>query len=158
MKFAIYETKINHIPYFWEIGYDKSLIHSLKLVDSDNVVKENSLVSDQAFTEISRYLAGESQNLNIDFEMAGTEFQKLVWAEIAKIPYGKTATYGEIAKILGKPKAARAVGMACNKNPLLLVIPCHRVVGANGSLTGYAGGLDLKSQLLDLEKSNLAKF
>lgn len=81
----------------------------------------------------------------------GTAFQKAVWAEMNKIPYGKVRTYGQLAAALGKPKAARAVGGACHCNPIAIIQPCHRVVGANGSLTGYAYGLEIKEYLLELE-------
>ncbi len=81
----------------------------------------------------------------------GTDFQRKVWAALCEIPYGQTRTYGQVACAVGSPKAARAVGMACNKNPVWITIPCHRVVGANGSLTGYAGGLEMKRQLLNFE-------
>ena len=84
-------------------------------------------------------------------EPRGTEFQKAVWNELLKIPFGETKTYGEIAAAMGKPKASRAVGMGCNRNPIAIIIPCHRVVGKNGSLTGFAGGLDVKGKLLEHE-------
>ena len=84
----------------------------------------------------------------------GTEFQKKVWAALREIPYGETRSYGQIAARIGDPKASRAVGMANNKNPLAIVVPCHRVVGANGSLTGYAGGLEVKEYLLKLESEH----
>ncbi|MCC8169988.1 MAG: methylated-DNA--[protein]-cysteine S-methyltransferase, partial [Oscillospiraceae bacterium] len=83
----------------------------------------------------------------------GTDFQRRVWSELLKIPYGETRSYGQIAASIGNPKASRAVGSANNKNPIAIVIPCHRVIGANGSLTGYAGGLDIKSFLLETEKN-----
>ena len=89
----------------------------------------------------------------LDFE--GTPFQIAVWRELLQIPYGQTRTYGEIAKKLGKPGAARAVGMANHDNRIPIVVPCHRVVGHNGSLTGYAGGLHIKQQLLDIETRKL---
>lgn len=154
MKFAIYEIEFNSEHHFLEIGYDNAIC-SVNFRHNKDLISEKSPISDQGFAEISAYLAGFEQNIDVDFEMCGTEFQKLVWREIEKIPYGKTATYGEIAQAIGKPKAARAVGSACNKNPLLLVLPCHRVVGATGKLVGYAGGLGLKSALLSLEKSNI---
>ena len=88
------------------------------------------------------------------YGMMGTEFQKSVWAALVRIPYGQTRTYGQIAADIGRPKAARAVGMACNQNPVWIAIPCHRVLGRNGALTGYAGGLDLKQKLLELEHRN----
>lgn len=83
---------------------------------------------------------------------AGTPFQLAVWNQLLQIPYGETRTYGQIAAAIGKPGAARAVGMACNRNPLWIAIPCHRVVGSNHALTGYAGGLDMKQALLTLEQ------
>ena len=86
--------------------------------------------------------------------MKGTEFQKKVWDELLKIPYGKTTTYGALAKKIGNEKASRAVGMANNRNSIGIIVPCHRVIGANGKLTGYAGGLDKKEYLLNLEKTN----
>lgn len=84
--------------------------------------------------------------------MSGTDFQQKVWNELKKIPYGTTCTYGEIAVRIGNPKASRAVGNACNKNPIPILIPCHRVVGSKGDLVGFASGLDVKKHLLDLEK------
>ena len=82
----------------------------------------------------------------------GTPFQQAVWAQLRKIPYGEVRTYGQLAAALGKPKASRAVGSACHRNPLCIVVPCHRVIGADGSLTGYAEGLDIKEYLLELER------
>ena len=95
----------------------------------------------------------------MDLLVEGTEFQKKVWEEMQKIPYGKTRTYGELAEKVGNPKGARAVGMACNKNKIPVIIPCHRVVGKNGKLTGFAGGLDIKELLLKIEgdKANVNK-
>ena len=87
----------------------------------------------------------------MEYEFSGTEFQKSVWHELEKIPFGKTKTYGEIAKEIGNPKAGRAVGSACNKNPLPIIVPCHRVIGANGKLTGFAGGTETKEWLLGHE-------
>lgn len=85
----------------------------------------------------------------------GSVFQQKVWKALTLIPYGETRSYGEIAKLIGNPKACRAVGMANNKNPISLIIPCHRVIGSNGSLVGYGWGLELKAELLKLEKNNL---
>ena len=84
----------------------------------------------------------------------GTAFFQSVWKALQEIPYGETRTYGDIAKAVGKPKASRAVGMANHHNPIMIVIPCHRVIGSNGQLVGYAGGLDVKQRLLDLEMSH----
>ena len=90
---------------------------------------------------------------DLPLDPIGTEFQKKVWQALKEIPFGETRSYGEIAKLIGNEKASRAVGMANNKNPIAIIIPCHRVIGANGKLVGYAGGLDLKEKLLKLEKN-----
>jgi methylated-DNA-[protein]-cysteine S-methyltransferase len=105
----------------------------------------------QAVLELSEYFAGKRTAFTFPMEPEGTPFQKSVWDALLKIPYGKTATYGQIAMAVGNPKGARAVGMACNKNPIWIVVPCHRVIGSNGSLTGYALGTGMKEQLLKLE-------
>ena len=98
------------------------------------------------------YLNGTRHQMDFAIRMEGTPFQLYVWQALQQIPYGSTRSYGELSALLGKPGASRAVGMACNKNPLLLIVPCHRVIGANGRLTGFACGLDIKRYLLMLEK------
>lgn len=108
-------------------------------------------LTNQAATELVQYLAGKRQIFDVPLAPQGTDFQKLVWAALQDIPYGQTSTYAELAAAIGKPTAARAVGGANNKNPLPIFIPCHRVVGANGNLVGYAYGLPIKEFLLDLE-------
>lgn len=95
---------------------------------------------------------GYHLSADIPLDLVGTPFQLKVWKELRKIPYGKTRSYGQIAKRIGKPQAARAVGRACGTNPISLFVPCHRVVGAGGSLVGFGGGVDLKEQLLTLEE------
>jgi methylated-DNA-[protein]-cysteine S-methyltransferase len=104
--------------------------------------------------QLDEYFAGRRQKFNLAIAPQGTQFQQLVWQELIRIPYGKTASYGEIARRVGRPKASRAVGMANHHNPLPIIIPCHRVIGADGSLTGFGGGLDVKKFLLDLETIN----
>ncbi|MBR5842952.1 MAG: methylated-DNA--[Bacteroidaceae bacterium] len=106
----------------------------------------------EAEQQIMAYLEGKRQQLDFPIRIMGTPFQQRVWHALQQIPYGTTRTYGEIATAIGNPRASRAVGMACNKNPLLLIVPCHRVVGANGKLTGFAYGTDAKQWLLELEK------
>lgn len=108
-------------------------------------------VIEKARAELEEYFAGKRQSFSVALKPQGTAFQKRVWAALREIPYGKTASYGEIADKIGNKKACRAVGMANNRNPIAIIIPCHRVVGAGGSLTGYAGGLDKKEFLLKLE-------
>ncbi len=105
--------------------------------------------------QLTEYFAGKRTTFDIPLQMNGTEFQKKVWHELLKIPYGTTVTYGEIARRIGQPRASRAVGMACNKNCLPILIPCHRVVGKNGRLTGFSAGLDVKFGLLKLENTAL---
>lgn len=109
-------------------------------------------ILDQAEAELKEYFAGERKEFTVPVCLTGTEFQKKVWAALAEIPYGGTATYGEIAARIGKPKACRAVGTANHHNPILIIVPCHRVIGAGGSLTGYGGGLEVKAYLLTLER------
>lgn len=104
-----------------------------------------------ARTQLLEYLSGARRSFDLPLDPAGTDFQRSVWEALRAIPYGQTRTYGEIAAVVGRPKAVRAVGQANHVNPLPIFIPCHRVVGKNGALTGYAGGLNLKSALLALE-------
>lgn len=102
--------------------------------------------------ELRAYFAGELTDFTVPVEMrGGSAFERAVWAEIARIPYGEMVTYGAIATALGEPGAARAVGAACNRNPVPVIVPCHRVVGAGGRMVGFGGGLDRKRRLLELE-------
>jgi len=101
--------------------------------------------------QLSEYLEGRRRVFELPLHLEGSEFQKEVWEAVFQIPYGQTASYGEIAHLIGKPKASRAVGAANGANPIPIVIPCHRVIGSDGSLTGYGGGLALKSRFLALE-------
>jgi len=105
----------------------------------------------ETLRQLAEYFAGKRQSFELPMEPEGTPFQRDVWKELEAIPHGATLTYSELAQRVGRPKAARAVGAAVGRNPLSILIPCHRVVGQNGSLTGYAGGLDRKSALLELE-------
>lgn len=102
--------------------------------------------------QLSEYFAGRRKEFSVPLSPRGTDFQKRVWEELRRIPCGETRTYGQIAAALGNPKASRAVGMANHSNPIMILIPCHRVIGSNGKLTGYAGGLWMKERLLELEK------
>jgi methylated-DNA-[protein]-cysteine S-methyltransferase len=105
-----------------------------------------------AIDQLEAYFAGELTDFDIELDLRGTEFQQRVWKALLTIPYGETRSYGEIAEQIGAPGAARAVGLANGHNPIAIVVPCHRVIGAGGSLTGYGGGLDRKRTLLELEK------
>ncbi|KPN97197.1 methylated-DNA--[protein]-cysteine S-methyltransferase [Lysinibacillus sp. ZYM-1] len=102
--------------------------------------------------EIKQYLEGKRKTFTVPFEYVGTQFQLAVWQALCEIPYGRTKSYSDIANAMNKPAAVRAVGAAIGANPVLITVPCHRVLGKNGSLTGYRGGLEMKTLLLDLEK------
>ena len=115
------------------------------------------LLDDRAFPDaveqLDAYFAGELQEFDLPLQLSGTEFQRRVWNALRTIPYGETRTYGEIAQQIGSPTAFRAVGLANGHNPIAVIVPCHRVIGANGSLTGFGGGLERKSALLELERT-----
>ncbi|MBC2850713.1 methylated-DNA--[protein]-cysteine S-methyltransferase [Cetobacterium sp. 8H] len=118
---------------------------------SNNQYQLNDTIK-SAFLELNEFFEGKRKSFSFPIKLNGTEFQKSVWNELMKIPYGETRTYKEIAISIGNPKACRAVGLANNKNPLPIVVPCHRVIGSKGALTGYAYGLNMKETLLKLEK------
>ena len=113
-------------------------------------VEETHLIK-EAHHQFSEYLIGERKSFDLPFKFTGTDFQKRVWNALCEIPYGETRSYKQIAEAIGNPQAVRAVGMANNRNPLLIVVPCHRVIGSNGKLIGYASGLEKKQFLLQLE-------
>jgi methylated-DNA-[protein]-cysteine S-methyltransferase len=107
-----------------------------------------------AVAQLNAYFAGERRDFDLPMRMAGTDFQRRVWAELCAIPYGETISYGELARRVGNPRASRAVGLANGRNPIAIVVPCHRVNGADGSLTGYGGGLERKVWLLEHEAAH----
>lgn len=115
-------------------------------------------IIEQTISQLEEYLAGERKDFDLPLDLVGTDFQKEVWAGLAKIPYGETQSYGELANELNKPGAARAVGAATGRNPISIVVPCHRLVGSSGKLTGFAGGIDTKRWLLDHESPERAMF
>lgn len=106
-----------------------------------------------AVEQLAAYFAGELIEFDLDLELVGTDFQRRVWAALCTIPYGETRSYGQIAEQIGSPGASRAVGLANGRNPIGIIVPCHRVIGSTGGLTGYGGGIDRKRALLALEKS-----
>lgn len=119
---------------------------------TETAVEMKTPLIEKAFQQLEEYFSGKRKVFDLPLAPKGTPFQQKVWAALQTIPYGETASYKEIAIKAGNPKACRAVGMANNKNPIAIVIPCHRVIGANGKLVGYAGGLDIKEKLLTLEQ------
>ncbi|MFF5965617.1 methylated-DNA--[protein]-cysteine S-methyltransferase [Streptomyces collinus] len=106
----------------------------------------------EAEEQLTAYFAGDLEEFTVELRLHGTPFQRTVWDALRRIPYGETRTYGELAGILGAPTASRAVGLANGRNPVGIIVPCHRVIGASGSLTGYGGGLERKQRLLDFER------
>jgi methylated-DNA-[protein]-cysteine S-methyltransferase len=136
---------------------DDGTLCGLYMVDQRHRPPEENFGTpdDTPFTEttaqLQAYFAGELKEFTLRLRLHGTPFQQTVWDQLRRIPYGETRSYGDLADALGKPGASRAVGLANGKNPIGIIVPCHRVVGANGSLTGYGGGLDRKQRLLDFE-------
>lgn len=120
-------------------------------VDTNDNIKETELIK-ECFKQLKEYFDGSRVKFDLPLEVKGTEFQKKVWNELLKIPYGQTKSYKDIAIAIGNERASRAVGMANNKNPIPIIIPCHRVIGSNGKLVGYAGGVNVKEKLLNIEK------
>jgi methylated-DNA-[protein]-cysteine S-methyltransferase len=137
-------------------GRGGRLMH-LRMVDQtyepshDGWERDDEAFSD-AVEQLESYFAGELFDFELDLDLVGTQFQRNVWAALLTIPYGETRSYGQLAAQIGSPGASRAVGLANGHNPIGIIVPCHRVIGSNGSLTGYGGGLDRKRALLALEK------
>lgn len=152
MPVFFYESMIGRIGITENDGKITKVYITDDKLPKDMHICETELLKEAA-KQLENYFAGELEEFSLPLEPEGTDFMKQVWAALCEIPYGKTASYGEIAEKVGRPKAARAVGLANNRNPIPIFIPCHRVIGADGSLTGYAGGLEMKRKLLDLEKT-----
>ncbi len=126
--------------------------------DADWEHRPENLLFLETISQLTAFFAGKSRAFSLPLHPSGTEFQQLTWRALQTIPYGETRSYQQIARQIGRPKAARAVGMANSKNPLPLLIPCHRVIGASGKLVGFAAGIEIKQKLLELEtkKSDFA--
>jgi len=164
MNVAYYNFELGTL----EIKYHHDILYSLSVLTEERkkvreteagkkgkeqqLQEQKNAFTDKIFKEINEYMIGERQTFDIPYKFQGTAFQKKVWSVLETIPYGKVYTYGEVAKKIKNPKAVRAVGGACHRNPIWLIVPCHRVVGTNGNLTGYAVGVDMKKQLLDIEQ------
>ncbi|HSA05918.1 MAG TPA: methylated-DNA--[protein]-cysteine S-methyltransferase [Candidatus Gastranaerophilales bacterium] len=149
MFYDVFENKTVNLFIVWDEKGLKRI--SFSPIDIKAEKKRYNLLTEQ----LKAYFAGELQKFNLEIALEGSDFQQKVWAELLKIPYGKTVTYKEISAAINNSNANRAVGMACNKNPIPVIIPCHRVIAQNGGLTGYAGGLKLKQKLLKLEGNNV---
>ncbi len=135
---------------------DGERLHTIRFgtppLPDDGPFKQSKAPFGEAIRQLSAYFSGSLKTFSLPIQIDGTPFQQQVWQALCEIPYGQTASYGEIARQIGRPGAARAVGGANHRNSLPIVIPCHRVVGAGGRLVGYGGGLHIKEALLDLER------
>ena len=148
--FAVYNTKIGKL----KIEYENDVLTGIAYSENEKEQGIRSELSDKTVLQLEEYFDGRRKEFDIPIKLRGTEFQKKVWNELLKIPYGATVSYKDIAIKIGNPKACRAVGMANHNNPILIIVPCHRVINENNKLGGYALGLDLKRKLLELEKEN----
>lgn len=147
-----YKTPIGTV----RIEEDENYITALYIdeTDSDSEDVETTLIK-RTYTQLCEYFEGQRREFDIPINPQGTKFQQRVWEVLRTIPYGETRSYGEIAAQIGNPKACRAVGGANNKNPILIITPCHRVIGADGSLVGFGAGLNVKRTLIDLERRKI---
>jgi methylated-DNA-[protein]-cysteine S-methyltransferase len=143
------------------VASDQGLVAILWQNDKPSRVRLNELVEDTTHPilldterELGEYFAGKRRGFSVPLDMRGTAFQKNVWHALLAIPFGETRSYGQLAKQLGNPQAMRAVGAANGRNPISIIVPCHRVIGSSGKLTGFAGGLETKARLLSLEESD----
>ena len=141
------------------VASDKGLVAILWENDSPRRVRLTDLIANEKHPvlieterQLREYFAGKRKAFSVALDMRGTRFQQDVWAALLAIPFGETRSYGQLAKQLGNPRASRAVGAANGKNPVSIIVPCHRVIGSSGKLTGFAGGLDTKAHLLNLER------
>ena len=150
-KIFFYETPVGKLC----IGEENDAITRVtwSKIPQEYILEETKLIL-RCKKQLDEFFAGKRKTFDLPLAPKGPEFQQKGWKALQEIPYGETKTYGEIAAAIGNPKAARAVGMANNKNPIGIIIPCHRVVGANGKLVGYAGGMEKKEFLLELERNN----
>ena len=149
-NFAVYETPFGYM----RMTYDGDKIIGLEIIRDVEDRGVSTQITDMTYNEIIEYFEGKRKEFDFPYELRGTEFQNKVWKALCDIPYGETKTYKDIAIAVGNTKASRAVGMACNRNPIMIAVPCHRVIGSNKKLVGYAGGIDMKRRLIDMEKEN----
>ncbi len=145
--YAVYEFPCGNL----KIGYTNNVICHV-LFTKEKAGGTPSALSELAASQLQEYFAGKRKGFDLPLQPQGTEFQRKVWAALLEIPYGETRSYKDIAERAGSPKGFRAVGQANHNNPIAVIIPCHRVVSADGSLGGYGGGLDIKAFLLNLER------
>lgn len=155
MAMIIQETVIGPIGIEEVQGQITQLFFGDQAAQVGSSTKSSTLLLTRALQQLDEYLSGRRQTFDLPLAPQGTPFQQSVWRALCAIPYGYTASYKQVASAIGNPKAMRAVGMANNRNPIAIFIPCHRVIGADGSLVGFGGGLDIKRALLALEKKHV---
>jgi methylated-DNA-[protein]-cysteine S-methyltransferase len=155
----VYKTMQSPVGELKLVASDEGLVAILWENDRPNRVRLGELVENKKHPvlleterQLREYFAGKRKKFSVALDMRGTRFQKDVWEALLAIPFGETRSYGQLAKQLGNPRATRAVGAANGRNPVSIIVPCHRVIGSSGKLTGFAGGLETKAQLLGLEK------
>lgn len=152
------ESKLGHLhiitskSHLKMVSFDSNWKKNRK-IKKENIEEKKLEIHSLVETQLTEYFNGKRVKFEVPLDPVGTFFQKSVWKALLSIPYGTTLTYGEQAKAIGNKKAVRAVGLANGKNPIAIIIPCHRVIGKNGTLTGYAGGLSLKKTLINIENS-----
>ncbi|MBN7773315.1 methylated-DNA--[protein]-cysteine S-methyltransferase [Clostridium aminobutyricum] len=151
-----YETIVGTIGIAEENGFLTDLFFGEENAPENSVQKESPLLK-EAVRQLKEYFTGSRKNFDLPLAPQGTDFQKRDWKALQEIPYGATVSYLDIAQKIGCPKGARAVGLANNRNPISIIIPCHRVIGKNGKLVGYGGGVDKKIKLLELEGAAFKK-
>ena len=150
MNYYYKDTKIGYLTITEESCAITGILFGKQKQSGDFILTH---LINSAFNQIEEYLEGRRKKFEIKINPKGTDFQKMVWNELLKIPYGETRSYKDIAAGVNNPNGSRAVGMANNKNPIPIIIPCHRVIGSNGKLTGYASGVNIKEKLLRIEHS-----
>ena len=154
---------MNFVTYFYsplgwiEIKASIDAVTSVIFCDERNDSRDDSPILSECVRQLSEYFDGSRKNFDLPVQQHGTDFQQSVWNSLTDIPFGKTVSYADIAKKINNPKSVRAVGAANGKNKVWIIIPCHRVIGSDGSLTGYAGGLERKKWLLEHEKSKTSQ-
>jgi methylated-DNA-[protein]-cysteine S-methyltransferase len=135
----------------WIVENDNYIVKIKYKIDFQGMEKKETELMKKTYLQLTEYFTGKRKNFDIPIKLTGTTFQKQVWAALQTIPYGEIWSYKRLAEAVSSPKGYRAVGMANNRNPISIIVPCHRVVGINGDLVGYAGGIDKKKKLLDIE-------
>lgn len=151
MQIRIIDSPVGKLRLVAEDGFLTELRFGGEPAVVDGELQDNAVL-DEVQRQLDEYFCGVRKRFDLPLKMKGTAFQMADWEALKEIPYGETVTYGEIARRIGRPKAGRAVGMANHNNPISIIVPCHRVIGQNGKLTGYGGGIEIKKQLLELEQ------